>query len=481
MAGKEQNDKDEELTGPLEKIKMEIQKVSGWKSEMEKEEEESIAHIAKRYAVLLSTLEKRRDKLIGNTKKKYALAFYEADQQISELETCLSSHLELVEQQMVDVKDVSAVSLQSLEGKLKDWKLKLKDSEQKLDSCSQEFSFNYNLSRIMLDRHEVNCLLENVGTSNVDIGCTVEEHVLSGIHGHSILLDMCIDVNTGTYYFLKQDTGQCAEIAVCTFDRQKLNALNVIQIDRAFSGSFWSLGKKKPIPHSITINSRHLFVSFQHESAVVIMTRAGEYIDTMSIDKCKNPLNLSMVKGLASDLEDYVLICDSGNDRVLILQPDLKATFPISHNRNSIPYLCAPEKVSSAGHQKLVVLHKGYPPLHIYNFHGEVIALFGALGSGMNRFVPQNLCWIPQRKNIPELFLCVGDYGPLPDYVIGFDLSEGIVYHFGSVDPDRIEGTVTPPAILADPNGIVLLTISDRNILFVIRNNSEFFSCNKEN
>ena len=464
-----------EVIGPLEKIKMEIQKVSAWKSDMEKEEEVSMSHIKERYSSLISTLEQRRDKLIGNTKKKYAMAFYEADQQISELESCLSSHLELNEQQMVDVKDLSSISLQSFEVKLTDWKLKLKESEQKIESCSQEFSFNYNLSRTILNRHEMTCLLQNTGTTNVDIGCTVKEHVLSAANAHTLLIDVCTDVTTGTYFFMKQDPGQYVEIAICTFDMQKLSVLNVFQIDRAFSGSFWPLGKKKPTPHSITLNSRHLFVSFPNENVLVVLMRTGEFVETMTLDKCKNPLSLSQVKGLASDEEDYVLICDSGNDRVLILKPDLKTTFPISHSRNSLPYLCSPEKVSSAGHQKMVVLHKGYPPLHMYNFHGEVIALFGGLGSGMDRFVPQNLCWLSQRRDTPELFICVGDYGPLPDYVMGFDLKDGVVYHFGSVDPDRIEGTAIPPSLTVDPNGLVYVAVSDRNIFYAIRNSSEFF------
>ena len=481
MAAKVQNNEAEEVMGPLEKIKLEIQKVSAWKSEMEKEEEVSLAHITKRYSFLLDTLEERRDKLIGNTRKKYSLAFYEADQQISKLESCLDSHLELNEQQMVDVKDVSSISLQSFETKLNDWKLKLKESEKNLESCSKEFNFTYNQSRIILDRHELSTLLENTGTSNVDIGCNVKEHVISVIQQHTRLIDMCTDPTTGTYYFLKQDPGQYAEIAVCSFDRQKLNVLNNIQIDRAFSASFWSLGKKRPIPHSMTMNSHHLFVSFQQESAIAILTKLGEYVETMCVDKCKNPTSLNQVKGLASDLEDYVMICDSGNDRVLILQPDFKATFPISYTRNSLPYLCSPEQVSSAGHQKLVVLHKGYPPLHIYNFRGEVIALFGALGSGMDRYVPRNICCVTQRKEVPELFICVGDYGPLPDYVIGFDLTDGVVYHFGSVEPDRVEANDTPPGLVADPNGVVFLTISDRNILHTISNTSEFYGLKKEN
>ena len=473
---KQQNEPDE-VTGPLEKIKVGIQKVSAWKSEMEREEEAAVAHINTRYTSLISTLEQRRDKLIGNTKKKYCLAVHEADQQISELESCLSSYLELSEQQMVDVKDVSSVSLQSFERKLTDWKQKLKDSEQRIESCSKEFSFNYNLCRTTLDRHEIVCLLENIGATNVDIGCTVKEHVLPGVSAHTLLIDMCTDVTTGTYFFMKQDPGQYVEISICSFDMQKISVLNVFQIDRAFSGSFWQLGKKRPSPHSIALNSRHLFVSFPNENVLVILTRTGEFVETMTMDKCKNPLSLSQVKGLATDEEDYILICDSGNDRMLILKPDLKTTFPITHSRNSLPYLCCPEKVSSAGHQRMVVLHKGYPPLHVYNFHGEVIALFGGLGSGMDRFIPQNLSWIRPIQGAPELFICVGDYGPLPDYVIGFDLTNGVVYHFGSVDPDRIEGTSIPPGLAADQNGLIQLVIPDRNILYAIRNSSEYFKC----
>ena len=465
MAEKQEPGKDE-ATGPLEKIKMEIQKVSAWKSEMEREEEQCLSHINNRFSSIISTLAQRRDLVVGNTKKRYAQAYYTADQQITELEKCMTSWAELNEEQTIDVKDVTSLSLHSFEKKLTEWKVKMKESEVKIDACSKAFQYEYNLSRLTMDRNELNCLLANTGNTNVDIGTSVNQYRISNLPANTGIIDLAMETNTCTFFFLKQDVGQLAEVAICSFDRQTLNTLSTFQIDRVLPGSFWSLGKKKPIPNSIALNSRHLFVSFSQENAVVILTRQGEYLETMTMDRCKNPLSLSNVQGLASDSEEYILICDSGNDRVLILKPDLKTTFNVCYSRNSLSFLCAPEKVSNVGRERMVVLHKGYPPLHMYNYQGEVIALFGALGSGMDRLVPQNLCYLPADEGRPELFICVGDYGPLPCYVLAFDIKGGMIYHFGSLDPDRIESASTAPGIATSPAGTVYLSISDRNFLY---------------
>eukprot|EP00800_Vazella_pourtalesii_P022981 TRINITY_DN9137_c0_g2_i1.p1 TRINITY_DN9137_c0_g2~~TRINITY_DN9137_c0_g2_i1.p1 ORF type:complete len:429 (-),score=81.19 TRINITY_DN9137_c0_g2_i1:223-1509(-) len=174
---------------------------------------------------------------------------------------------------------------------------------------------------------------------------------------------LATDPKDGRIYLLNLVQGK--EIKV--FDSQ-------FKLDKTFSiqksGSL-SLG-------GITVDPLYIYVSICNKHVVYKFDKATGVLAEQLGSLGAGPLEFEYPAGLKCH-EKYLLVCDSGNNRVQVLKKNVPVCFShhIGYADNSPGPLRKPRSIDTNASGQVVVLHTGTPCINVYTVMGELLYLAG--------------------------------------------------------------------------------------------------------
>ena len=170
--------------------------------------------------------------------------------------------------------------------------------------------------------------------------------------------------------------GSDGQLHVLDWETNKLIVLNLSPTHNALVRSLGRTLARKSV-HSVVGAPTGYYISFPNENAVKFV----------SID-LKSSVDVTGIQwyvflrphGLALTEKDNIVLADTSNNRVLLCSPDLnKVVLQIKSREEGEGQLLHPREVAVTPAFDIVVLHEGYPCIHVYTPAGELRFKFGSI------------------------------------------------------------------------------------------------------
>ena len=128
----------------------------------------------------------------------------------------------------------------------------------------------------------------------------------------------------------------------------------------------------------ITVDALHIYVSICNKHVVYKFSKQTGILTEQLGSRGPGTLEFEYPAGIKCH-EKYLLVCDSGNNRVQVLKKNVPVTFShyIGYADNSPGPLRKPRSIDSNASGQIVVLHTGTPCINVYTVMGELLYLTG--------------------------------------------------------------------------------------------------------
>ncbi|KAF7271593.1 hypothetical protein GWI33_015545 [Rhynchophorus ferrugineus] len=145
--------------------------------------------------------------------------------------------------------------------------------------------------------------------------------------------------------------------------------------------------------------NKEIFVSDKWKHCVHVFSKTGEYLRSLGNGKLRGP------DGLAMSPNGELIICDCGNDRVLLVDPKNGEKLKTFGTYNGSTQLNFPTSVA-VYNNKIIVADSGNNRVKIFNANGDVEQEFGSFGRNPGQFRSAEVVAVD-----PLGFILVGDAG----------------------------------------------------------------------
>ncbi|KAJ8927538.1 hypothetical protein NQ314_019983 [Rhamnusium bicolor] len=132
-----------------------------------------------------------------------------------------------------------------------------------------------------------------------------------------------------------------------------------------------------PTALAFSKSRKEIFVSDKWKHCVHVFSCDGEYLRNACSQKLRSP------DGIAMGPNEELIICDTGNDRILIV--DSETGKFISNIGNGVSKLHIPTSVAVYG-TNIIVADTGNHRIKIFNMKGDFVQEFGSLGRNQGQF-----------------------------------------------------------------------------------------------
>ena len=157
------------------------------------------------------------------------------------------------------------------------------------------------------------------------------------------------------------------------------NTLVVLNLSTSHNAHMQSLGRtlaRKSV-HSVVGAPAGYYISFPNENSVKLVSpdlRSSVDVTGIQWYVFLRP------HGIALTEKDNIVLADTSNNRVLVCSPDLnKVVLQIKSTEQGEGQLLHPREVAVTPAFDIVVLHEGYPCIHVYTPAGELRFKFGSI------------------------------------------------------------------------------------------------------
>ncbi|XP_022903310.2 tripartite motif-containing protein 2-like [Onthophagus taurus] len=179
-------------------------------------------------------------------------------------------------------------------------------------------------------------------------------------------------------------------------------------------------------PRAITFSKqkKEIYVSDKWKHCVHIFSSNGEYVRNICT-KGTGSGRLTSPEGIAITEDDELLVCDTGNDRVVMMDDKGKEIRSIGWNEKRT-ILNMPTSVAITHDNKIVVADNGNHRIKVFNFNGDLLLEFGSLGREKRQFRSAEVVAVDSLG-----FIWVGDAGNGRIQI--FDSNGNLVRIFGGL------------------------------------------------
>ena len=170
------------------------------------------------------------------------------------------------------------------------------------------------------------------------------------------------------------------------------NTLYLMDLTQPQNAHKCSLGRSlsRKSVHSVVAASTGYYISFPNKNAVRFVSidlKSSTEITAIEWYVFSRPHGLSLTD------KDRIVLADTNNNRVLVCSPDLnKVIIQIKSTEQVEGQFLHPREVAVTPTFDIVVLHEGYPCIHVYTPLGELKYKFGSIGTPVKELDrPQSL------------------------------------------------------------------------------------------
>ncbi|XP_060536983.1 RING finger protein nhl-1-like [Cylas formicarius] len=154
-----------------------------------------------------------------------------------------------------------------------------------------------------------------------------------------------------------------------------------------------------PVGVTFSAQRKETFVTDKWKHCIHVFSSDGVYLRNICNQKLRSP------EGIAMGPDEEILVCDTGNDRVLVVDPESGEKVNIIGPSSGTFCLNFPTSVAIHG-GKIVVMDSGNNRVKIFNRNGEFLSEFGSFGSNPGQFRYAEVVAVDQLG-----FIFVGDSG----------------------------------------------------------------------
>ncbi|CAG9764028.1 unnamed protein product [Ceutorhynchus assimilis] len=154
-------------------------------------------------------------------------------------------------------------------------------------------------------------------------------------------------------------------------------------------------------PTGITFSKsrKEMFVSDKWNHCIHAFSSAGEYLRNFSNLKLRSP------DGIAIGPNEELIVCDTGNDRVLLVNPESGEKLGVIGVHSGVTQLNFPASVAVHGND-IIVADSGNNRVKIFNINGDLLQEIGSLGKNPGQFRSVEVVAVDRFG-----FILVGDAG----------------------------------------------------------------------
>ena len=198
-----------------------------------------------------------------------------------------------------------------------------------------------------------------------------------------------LKINMGIQSPYGLNVGADNKLHVLDWETNTLYLMDLTQPQNAHKCSLGRTLTRKSV-HSIVAASTGYYISFPNKNAlrfVSIDLKSSTEITAIEWYVFSRPHGLSLTD------KDRIVLADTNNNRVLVCSPDLnKVILQIKSTEQVEGQFLHPREVSVTPTFDIVVLHEGYPCIHMYTPAGELKYKFGSIGTPVKELDrPQSL------------------------------------------------------------------------------------------
>ncbi|KAI6647974.1 E3 ubiquitin-protein ligase TRIM71-like [Oopsacas minuta] len=159
------------------------------------------------------------------------------------------------------------------------------------------------------------------------------------------------------------------------------NTLYIMDLKHPQNAHKCSLGRSltRKSVHSVVAAPSGYYISFPNKNAlrfVSIELKSSMEITAIDWYVFSRPHGLSLTE------KDNIVLADTNNNRVLVCSPDLnKVVFQIKSTEDGEGQFLHPREIAVTPSYDIVVLHEGYPCIHVYSPTGDLRYKFGSIGN----------------------------------------------------------------------------------------------------
>lgn len=159
-------------------------------------------------------------------------------------------------------------------------------------------------------------------------------------------------------------------------------------------------------PQGITFSKTHqeIYISDKWKHCIHVFSKNGDYLKDM-LSKGNGPGQVRSPDGIAIGPNEELVVCDSGNDRIIIVNPQTGEHISTIGTVGNKTTLNMPTGVTISG-DKIIVADTGNHRIKIFYLDGRKLTEFGALGRGKGQFRSAEVVAVDSAG-----FILVGDGG----------------------------------------------------------------------
>lgn len=144
---------------------------------------------------------------------------------------------------------------------------------------------------------------------------------------------------------------------------------------------------------------KEIFVSDKWKHCIHVFSKSGEYLRNIGNLRLHGP------DGIAMGPNDELIICDCGNDRVLLVDPSTGEKVGTIGVQNGVTHLNFPTSVAVYG-DKIIIADSGNNRVKTFNVNGDLLQEFGSFGKNPGQFRSAEVVAVDSLG-----FVLVGDAG----------------------------------------------------------------------
>ena len=202
-------------------------------------------------------------------------------------------------------------------------------------------------------------------------------------------IEELLKINMGIQSPYGLNVGSDNKLHVLDWETNTLYLIDLTQPQNAHKCSLGRTLTRKSV-HSVVAASTGYYISFPNKNAlrfVSIDLKSSTEITAIEWYVFSRPHGLSLTD------KDRIVLADTNNNRVLVCSPDLnKVVLQIKSTEQVEGQFLHPREVAVTPTFDIVVLHEGYPCIHVYTPLGELRFKFGCIGTPVKELDrPQSL------------------------------------------------------------------------------------------
>lgn len=215
---------------------------------------------------------------------------------------------------------------------------------------------------------------------------------------------------------------------VLILDRQRMKLIGRLSSDEMLCPQRVAFSEKR----------KEIYVTDKWKHCIHVFSDGGEHIRTLST-KGSSEGKLRSPDGIIVNLNEELVVCDTGNNRVVILDPSSGYQIKQIGLKDKRTELNVPTTVAISG-DSIIVADSGNHRIKVYSMDGEKQHEFGSLGRNPGQFRSAEIVTVD-----PLGFILVGDAGNARIQVFRPDFS--LVRVFGSSKFGWISGMMITPEL----------------------------------